>query len=130
MTDRAFPRYAHEAAATLRHGDTNAAGRTKNVSKGGICVHADAAMPVGAAITVELALIFDEGNVSEPLELPARVAWSTPLDDGAQIGLSFRGLSADQTKYLDMFLRFLADQEPRRTQGESDHDDLFSRRRR
>jgi hypothetical protein len=129
MTSRAFPRYAHEAAVTVRAGDASATGRTKNVSRGGICVEVDAAVAVGAEITVELALIFEEGTLSEVLALPVRIAWATPVDDGHQLGMTFRNLKPDQVRYLEMFLRFLADHEPRRPTGESDHDDLFSRRR-
>jgi len=129
MVDRQFPRYALEAAVTVRHGDASAGGRTTNLSRGGLCAEVDAAIPSGAQIIVELALIFDEGTTSEWLALPARIAWSTPLDDRFQVGISFRGLSADQAEYLELFLRYLADHAPRPS-AESNHDDLFSRRRR
>jgi hypothetical protein len=66
--------------------------------------------------------------VSEILPLPARIVWSTPLDDGHQVGLAFRPLTPEQTKYLDLFLRYLTAL-PSRNPGESDHADLFSHRR-
>lgn len=129
MLDRAFPRYALEAAVTLRHREVAAAGRTRNMSRGGLCAQVSAALPVGAEITVEIALVFDDNNTSEQLQLPARVAWSTALDDGHQVGLGFLPLSADQVRYLDLFLRYLADASPSRPNVESDHADLFTQRR-
>jgi hypothetical protein len=129
-TAREFPRYALAAAVTLRHGDATTEGRTQNVSRGGVCAHVRAAMPLGAVVTVELALIFDEASTSDTLVLQARVVWSTPIDDGHQIGLSFCGLSAEQARYLDVFLRYLADTEPPRQSAESSYNDLFSARRR
>src|SRR5258705_7014164 len=107
MSDRAFPRYAMEAAVTLRHREVAAAGRTTNMSRGGMCAQVTAALPVGAQIAVEVALVFDDKNTSEHLALPARVVWSTPLDDGHQVGIGFLALSSEQARYLDLFLRYL-----------------------
>jgi Tfp pilus assembly protein PilZ len=129
MSDRAFPRYALEAAVTLRHQEMAAAGRTRNMSRGGLCAQVSAALPAGAQITVEIALIFDDNNTSEQLELPARVVWSTPLDDAHQVGLGFLSLSSEQARYLDLFLRYLAEASPSRPNAESDHADLFTQRR-
>jgi hypothetical protein len=128
MADREFPRYAVEAALTLRAGETSVSGRSTNLSRGGICGQVNGTLPVGTQITVELALVFDDKNVSEVLPLPARIVWSTPLDDGNQVGLAFRPLNPEQVKYLDLFLRYLTAQ-PSRNPGESDHADLFSQRR-
>jgi hypothetical protein len=127
---RAFPRYATEAAVTLRHRDLAAAGRTRNVSRGGACAQVDRGLPVGAQISVELALVFDDKNTSERLALPARVVWSTAIDDGHQVGLHFLTLSADQARYLDLFLRYLSEGTPTARPGlESDHGDLFTEKR-
>ena len=128
--DRAFPRYALEAAITLRHREVAAAGRTRNMSRGGLCAQVSAALPVGAQIAVEVSLVFDDNNTSEQLALPARVVWSTPLDEGHQVGLGFLALSTEQARYLDLFLTYLAESRPAsREPGESDHADLFSQRR-
>jgi hypothetical protein len=127
--DRAFPRFALEADVTVRHRDVAATGRTRNVSRGGLCAHVPSALPVGASITLEMALVFDENLTSDRLALPARVVWSTPIDDGHQIGLGFLALSPEQARYLDVFLRYLANSTPGRSNAESDHADLFSRQR-
>jgi len=126
---RAFPRYATEAAVTLRHGDAAVAGRSRNMSRGGMCAQLEAALPVGTQVTVEVALVFDEKNTSERLALPARVVWSTAIDDVHQVGVAFLPLSADQARYLDLFLGYLADPTAARPNQESDHGDLFTEER-
>jgi hypothetical protein len=107
--ERQFPRYALEAAVEIRpHGAGPVRrGRTSNLSRGGLCAVVDAAIAAGRTVDVELALIFDEGNVSEAIALPARIVWCTDLGDGHQVGLSFAALSSGQREYLEMFLRFL-----------------------
>ena len=104
---RQSPRYAIEAAVELRHADVVASGRTDNVSNGGMCVIVDKSIGRGAEVVASLALVFDEETFSEPLELPARVVWSTSIGDRYQLGTSFLGLDAEQKSYLDMFLRYL-----------------------
>lgn len=109
--ERQFPRYAIDAEITLRNraGGVIARGRTTNLSKGGLCAEVDAAPVRGQSIEVGIALVFTNESISEPLPLPARVVWSTSLGDVHQIGLSFLPLSAEQTGFLDMFMRFLED---------------------
>ena len=107
--EREFPRYALEAAVEIRpHGaGTMRSGRTSNLSRGGLCAVVDAAIPVGRTVDAQIALVFSEGSVSEPLALPARVVWCTDLGNGHQVGLAFQGLVAGQREYLELFLRFL-----------------------
>ena len=66
---------------------------------------------MGTELQVDLQLVFEDESQSEPLRVPARVVWCTPLDDGHQVGLAFKPLSAELTKYLGMFLRFLDTEE-------------------
>jgi hypothetical protein len=120
--ERAFPRYACDAVVTVHHARGTAGGNTTNLSRGGLCALVSETIGVGATVDVEIALVFDEETTSEPLRLPARVVWSTPLDDKHQLGVSFLSLTADQTKYLDLFLRYLATP---RTHPASHPDDLF-----
>ena len=127
---RAFPRFATEAAVTLRHRDLVATGRTRNVSRGGTCTDVDRGLPVAAQTSHAHALVFDDTTTSERLSLPARVVWSTAIDEGHQVGLSFLPLSAEQGRYLDLFLKFLSDASPSSRPGqESDHQDLFTEQR-
>jgi Tfp pilus assembly protein PilZ len=105
---RQHPRYAHEAAITLIvKGGKAIQGRTQNVSRGGLC--ADLAEPIapGTELQVDLQLVFENEEHSDALRVPARVAWCTPVDEGHQVGLAFKPLDAERTKYLGMFLRFL-----------------------
>jgi hypothetical protein len=106
--DRQHPRYAIGTEVTLRtRAGVIAKGRTTNLSRGGLCADVDAEPTRGQQVDVSIALIFNADGVSEPLALPARVAWCTGLGDRHQIGLSFLSLSKDQAAFLEMFIRFL-----------------------
>src|SRR5215470_10326474 len=108
---RAHPRYALEIDASIQLGGRTVPARTRNVSRGGLAIVADQALPVGADVTVGLALVFDEESMSEPLPLHGRIIWCSPLaarTGGAyQLGLMFVGLRHEERSYIDMFLRFL-----------------------
>lgn len=54
-----------------------------------------------------MSLVFGEDSFSEPLVLPARVVWCTPIGDLFQLGASFMPLTTEQQSYLAMFLRYL-----------------------
>ena len=126
MTDgREHPRYAHEAAVTFYTGSRNVEGRTRNLSRGGLCADLAEAIPVGRDIEIDIKLVFDDDAVSEPLRLPARVAWCTDLDEAHQVGLAFRALSKDDAEYLTMFLRFLDEGKP--PKGKRAHIDIDDR---
>ena len=110
---REHPRYAHETTVTLyaRDGSVHR-GRSDNLSRGGLCAVVDALpapLATGVDVDVDIQLVFDEATHSEPLRLPARIVWCTPVDDAHQIGLAFRPLDAHRSDYLTMFLRFLDD---------------------
>ena len=84
-------------------------GRTNNVSRGGLSAQLPDPLPVGVDVEVDLVLVFDDDVQSDPLRLPARVVWCTPLDEGHQIGIAFRPLDAQRTEYVTLFLRYLDD---------------------
>ena len=124
-TERQFPRYATEAQVIVRREGTEPAqGRTTNLSRGGLGATMGGPIAVGASVEVAIALVFGEDQYSEPLSLPARVAWCTQLGEGWQIGVAFRALG-DRGPYLDLFLRYLADGARSRaeTVGEDEPDD-------
>lgn len=106
---RQFPRFALEAAVTVNAGGRFVTGRTSNLSKGGLCAMLDGQVPVGGRVVVELALIFENDSVSEPLAVTARVVWCTAIQSQYQVGLSFLPLAPDAMKFLDVFLKFLQD---------------------
>lgn len=105
--EREHPRYAHEAAVTLHAPGGSLAGRTCNVSRGGLCATLAESMAVGIDVDVDLQLVFDDERQSEPLRLAARVVWCTAIDDQHQIGVQFVRLGDGVAADLTMFLRYL-----------------------
>ncbi|MEZ4399659.1 MAG: PilZ domain-containing protein [Kofleriaceae bacterium] len=105
---RAYPRHAVDAEISLSiGGDLLARGRTRNLSRGGLCAVIGTVVPRGATVLVSISLVFSTDGVSEPLVVPARVAWCTAFSDAVQVGLAFLPLAATTASYLDMFIRFL-----------------------
>jgi len=123
--EREHPRYAHEAVVTLHVGTKALWGRTQNLSRGGLCADIAEPIPLGTDLEVDIQLVFEDVE-SEPLRLPARVVWSTALDESFQVGLSFQKLTAEKVQYLTMFLRYLDDGSPKlRSRRESTLDKRF-----
>ena len=61
---RAAPRFAVEIEATVTSKDKVLPARTQDLSRSGICVRVDEAVPAGATITIEVALKFSENAFS------------------------------------------------------------------
>ncbi len=124
--EREHQRYAHEAAITLRIGAEVVHGRTRNVSKGGLCAELAAPYPIGTEVEVDLQLVFDDNRQSDALRLPALVVWCTSLDERNQVGLAFKPLTGDKVKYLMLFLKHLTERaEPAAMTGNGSIDDRF-----
>lgn len=87
------------------------AGRTTNVSRGGLCADLSEPITAGSELEVDLQLVFEDDVRSEALRVGARVAWSTPHDDLFQVGISFRPLDQDKSELFQIFLSFLDQQE-------------------
>lgn len=107
--DREHPRYAHEAAIGVRVGGATHQGRTTNVSRGGLCADLAADIAVGTEVEIDMQLVFEDDVQSDALRLPARVVWCTTVDDGWQVGFAFKPLTAEQVKYVSLFLKYLDD---------------------
>ncbi len=108
--ERAFPRHAIDAEVTLtQSGVALARGRTRNLSRGGLCAVVGTPVARGVVVDVAIALVFEADGVSEPLTLPARVVWCTSFSDAEQVGLAFLPLDATRASYLDMFIRYLSE---------------------
>lgn len=88
---------------TTRRGELH--GRTRNVSRGGLCLDLGEALVTGEDVAIAIALVFQDDQYSEQLGLPARIVWCTPIDDIHQVGAQFSRLSARQVAYLELFLR-------------------------
>lgn len=108
--DRQHPRYAVEAAIILHVATGLCEGRTRNISRGGLCANIAEALLIGAEIDISIVLMFDDNQHSEPLRLPARVVWSTALDNAHHIGVAFRPLDAAKQERLAMYLSYLEQQ--------------------
>lgn len=117
--ERQYPRYAHDVAIKV-HFTKRAAngqikklvaeGRTNNVSRGGLAANISDEIPAGSDVEVDITLVFDDDMQSEALRLAGRVAWCTSLEDTFQLGVSFKPLSVERAKYLQLFLKYLGDE--------------------
>jgi hypothetical protein len=121
---RAHPRYALELDAEIRLPDRVIPGRSRDVSRGGLCLSLVEALPLGTEIWLNLALVFDEETFSEPLLIRARVVWCTELDDKHQVGVTYVGMTTEQRAYLDMFLRYLTEGKRRAAMEADDSGDI------
>jgi Tfp pilus assembly protein PilZ len=123
---RQHTRYAHEVAVRMKFGGGATEGRTRNVSRGGLCANVDTEIPTGTDIVIDVTLVFDDGMQSEALSLPARVAWCTTVDDTYQVGVSFNPLDAERAKLVDLFLKYLDEEHaPKAPRVEKSIDDQF-----
>jgi len=107
LQEREHPRFAHEAAITLRAADVVIAGRTANVSRGGLCATLAEPISTGTTLEVDVQLVFEDERHSEPLRLPGLAVWCTAVDDGYQVGVRFQMIDSETTENLTMFLRYL-----------------------
>jgi len=123
--EREHQRYAHDVAVTFRVGSRAIEGRTRNVSRGGLCATIADALPSGTDLDLDIVLVFDDGMQSEALRLPGRVAWCTTVDEANQIGISFRAMDKKRNEYLGMFLRYLDDSYDEKPLREQSVDDRF-----
>ncbi|HET6612317.1 MAG TPA: PilZ domain-containing protein, partial [Kofleriaceae bacterium] len=69
---RGHPRYAIEVALGVVFAGGRAHGRTRNLSRGGVCALMDTALAPGTPVTIEIKLVFGKDAFSESLALPAR----------------------------------------------------------
>jgi hypothetical protein len=129
--NRSSPRFALEIDAEVTFQNRKIPVRTRDLSRGGLCFHASAAMPVGADLEMQVSLVFEEETFSEPLHIRTRVVWCTPIAATSfQVGTCFVGLTGEQRSYLDLFLRYLKEGQARHQAPEPavDEDDVFSRK--
>src|SRR5207249_133846 len=92
--EREHPRYAHEAAIRLNNLGHTIQGRTRNVSRGGLCATLGEQIAIGTDIEVDIQLVFEGDLQSEPLHVRARIVWCTSVDDDYQVGVQFQPLDS------------------------------------
>src|SRR5262245_37250745 len=108
MTDqRQHPRFATELDAEVIVAEQRAAGRTRDISKGGFSMTAETRLPVHVKGEVRRALVFPDNRLSEPLRIPVSVVWCTAIAAGVQLGIRFERMDPQSRGYLDLFIRFL-----------------------
>ena len=105
---RRYPRFQVDVQANVRTIDgRKLVARTRDLSRTGICLVMTEDLGSGANLGIELVLLLGPSSSSEPLPLRARVVWCTAIGGAYQIGAMFDGLSAKESSFLDMFLRYL-----------------------
>ena len=124
-TERQYPRFAADVAIRFYVDGQVVDGRTRNVSRGGLCADLGSALPTGANVEVDLTLVFDDNTVSEALRLPARVVWCTTFEGAYQIGVAFRPLEKQRADYLNLFLKYLGGEKAPRSKKATDIDRRF-----
>jgi len=123
--ERQYPRFAADVGIKFLLGQQVAEGRTRNVSRGGLCADVQIALAVGKDVELDMQLVFDDNSVSEPLRLPARIVWCTQVEDAYQVGVAFRPLDKDRAQYLSLFLKYLGDEKAQKMPKAANIDDRF-----
>ncbi len=124
-TERQHPRFAADVAIRFYVGKQLVEGRTRNVSRGGLCADLASGLPTGADVDLDMTLVFEDNSQSEALRLPARIVWCTSFEAGYQVGVSFRALDKQRAEYLTLFLKYLGGEKAPRSKKATDIDDRF-----
>lgn len=105
---RRSPRTVVDVQANVRTADgRKLPARTRDLSRTGICLITTDQLKPGDPLKVDLILLFGPTTSSESLPLRARVVWCTSIAKAFQIGVTFEGLTAKESAFLEMFLRYL-----------------------
>lgn len=105
---RRYPRVTVDVQANVQTVDgRKLIARTRDLSRSGICLITTAGIVPGEKLAIELILLLGSASSSEPLPLRARVVWCTPIAHAFQIGAKFDTLTAKESAFLEMFLRYL-----------------------
>ena len=123
--ERQHPRFAAEVGIKFYAGQQVAEGRTRNMSRGGLCADLSVALPIGKDVELDITLVFDDDSVSEPLRMPARIVWCTTFEGAYQVGVSFRPMDKQRAEYLSLMLKYLAGDKPAKTPKAANIDDRF-----
>ncbi len=123
---RAHPRYAIELDCEIDVDERKVRGRTHDISRGGFSMLTPpdtTTVAGGLPCTVRLSLVFSETEFSEQLTLKGVVMWCTHLKQGMQLGVRFDALDKSSRDYLDLFMRFLGEEDREEPAKASSHDD-------
>ena len=105
---RKHPRFAVDMEAKVLTELGTHKARTRDLSRGGLCFVLPMPLKVGMDFSIEMSLVFGENTFSEPLAVPGKIIWCTPVERGYQMGAAFLSPDGQTKQYLEMFLNFLA----------------------
>jgi hypothetical protein len=117
---RQHPRFPVDLQVAVSLGEQRLAARTRDISRSGLCLVSQRAIPLDTAIRVEMVLAFANGGYSESLNFAGRVVWCTSLFGSYQLGVIFMGVERERARHLDMFIGLL---DGSLAPGEIDGDD-------
>lgn len=123
---RKHPRFAVDMEAKVLTDLGTHTARTKDLSRGGLCFILPMPLKVGMNFSMEMTLVFDENSFSEPLVIPGKIIWCTPVEEGYQMGVAFVFKDSQTRQYLEMFLNFLANGADGENQEEGQQEGDFS----
>ncbi len=112
IEQRQAARFDVEVAAEVYTAKSVLPANTRNLSPTGVCLDTDSPMEEGSVIGVSLFLTSDgiEDPDIEPLNLKARVIWSTETDESSHsTGARFEELGEDEEAMLKKFLAALGE---------------------
>ncbi|MBK9071629.1 MAG: PilZ domain-containing protein [Myxococcales bacterium] len=93
MQQRQHPRFSVHlplVIGTTGPGTARHAVRTKDISLGGACLHADSDFPVGTALTLYVPWLGPDGQPTAHTEaVTGRVVWMTRIEQEYQLGVVF-----------------------------------------
>lgn len=112
IEQRRTARFDVEVAAEVYTAKSVLPANTRNLSPTGVCLDTNASLEEGSVIGVSLFLTSDgiEDPDVEPLNLKARVIWSTETDETTHsTGARFEDLGEDEELMLRKFLAALGE---------------------
>ena len=121
---RQHPRFPVDLQVSVALKERQLSARTRDLSRSGLCLVSQHAIPMEARIEIRVVLRFAAGGHSEPLPLVGRVVWCTPLFGAFQIGVMFVDVNRERARQLQMLVAIL-DGSP----GEPTDDEDTDRRR-
>lgn len=96
-----------DVKATVSIDGQKLAARTRDISRSGICLISDTAIPKDTELRIDLVLSLGSDTMSEPLVVFGRAIWCTPLFGKFQVGAIFVRVDGERRRFLDLFMRFI-----------------------
>jgi Tfp pilus assembly protein PilZ len=100
---RKHPRLDVRATVRLRVAEGEYACKSRNMSRGGLCIDVDERVEPGQEGLVDIVL----SDNAAPLTLAVRVVWCTAIGSNHQVGAQFGPMQPEQARTLESYLRVL-----------------------